>query len=112
MYTNTNLKRMPGATATEVRARFELCDGQIRSHYTYKNLWWTLNMMLFGYGDINQDDIQRIQDLLSDNEVFRGWNEHHGTESQQTNYPMIIITKKSIFVNNGRRGLIPQTKEQ
>lgn len=75
------------------RQRFGLTDAQIVDVYVYKNLWWELDGEFFGYGDLSAGDIQKIQTRLEDGEVFQGWNEHHKSEWQQTDYPMIRITK-------------------
>lgn len=82
-------------------------NSQMRSPYTYKNLWWVLGTEsevldkqdALGYGDLNDDDIQRILDWLSHpsqdgDRVFVGWNEHHGTDWKQTPVPMVRISYK------------------
>lgn len=78
------------------KERFMLNDGQVFSDYLFKNLWWSLNNINIGYGDLRQQDCERIQKLLQDDEIFRGWNEHQGTTNQQTTKPMVRITKAVI----------------
>lgn len=74
-------------------ARFGLLTGQVHYPLVYKNLWWELDGDVFGYGDISPDNVATIQSLLDDSEVFLGWNEHHKTSWQQTDVPMLRITK-------------------
>lgn len=76
--------------------RFVLKNGQFFAYYRYKNLQWELNGEFFGYGDLRDDDLIRIQEELSEYETFKGWNEHHGTEWQQTDIPMVVITHDDI----------------
>lgn len=77
-----------------------LVDGQMREPYIHKNLWWSFDLgeTSFGYGDLDQDDLDRILEWVKEHDdrtrplVFTGWNEHHDTEWQQTPVPMIRIT--------------------
>lgn len=78
-------------------ARFGLHDGQFFGYYRYKNLWWWLNGKEIGYGDLREEDIQRISQRLSDGEEFVGWNEHHQTRFQQTRFPMIRILPGEVY---------------
>lgn len=75
--------------------------GQMRSPYVYKNLWWTFEGdpegEAWGYGDLDPDDLRRILEWIehpshAQDKVFVGWNEHHGTEWQQTPHPMVRIS--------------------
>lgn len=77
--------------------RFGLRHGQFFAHYRYKNLQWALNGEFFGYGDLRDGDLIRIQESLADDETFVGWNEHHGTDWQQTSMPMVIVTDNNIM---------------
>lgn len=73
------------------RERFGLKDGQFFAVNRKKNLQWVLNEEPFGFGDLRDEDIQRIQGDLSKGEIFKGFNEHHGTEFQQRKNPVVII---------------------
>lgn len=77
--------------------RFGLHDGQFFGHYRYKNLQWFSDGTYIGYGDLRNEDIDRIQQNLHDGEVFEGFNEHHGTEWQQTSTPMVRITTDRVM---------------
>lgn len=76
--------------------RFTLHNGQFFGEYRLKNQTWKLNGIKIGFGDLRQEDIDRIQKCLTDDETFEGFNEHHGTEFQQFSNPMIIITSHEI----------------
>ena len=79
-----------------IRDRFGLRQGQFFHDAHKRNLWWELNGDFFGFGDLTGEDVFRIQSLLASNEVFQGWNQHHGTELQQTHYPQIRIRPDDI----------------
>ena len=79
------------ANAEDLSKRFELSDGQIRGDDGYRNLWWELNGMFFGFGDISRTDILNIAAKLAPDDIFQGWNQHHGSEFQQTTVPMVRI---------------------
>ena len=82
----------------ELCMQLGLRDGQIRAPYPYKNLWWSFDhdRSFFGYGDLNDKDCQMIYEYLSKPEnrgkVFTGWNEHHGSQWQQTDHAMVRIS--------------------
>lgn len=76
--------------------RFDLRHGQFYGVFKYKNLWWELDGETIGYGDLTEEQIAHIQTQLRTNETFRGWNEHHGTQFQQTERPMVYITNQRI----------------
>jgi hypothetical protein len=78
------------------RDRFQLNSGQFFGLYLFKNLWWVLNDITIGYGDLRAKDLDNIQMHLVDGEIFLGWNEHHGSDFQQTSYPTVQITKDKI----------------
>ena len=82
--------------AHELRDRFGLKQGQFFHNPHKKNLWWELDGNFFGFGDLLGEDVFRIQSLLAANEVFQGWNQHHGTEHQQSPYPQIRIRHDDI----------------
>jgi len=79
-----------------VRERFRLSQGQFFHNPNQKNRWWELDGEFFGFGDLTSEDIFRIQRQLTEDEIFQGWNEHHGTPMQQSPVPMIRITKHDI----------------
>ena len=79
-----------------IRERLGLRDGQFFAYFINKNLIWTLNGERFGFGDIRIEDVGRIREGLNENEVFEGWNEHHGTRWQQTDVPMVRITSELV----------------
>jgi hypothetical protein len=79
-----------------VRDRFGLRQGQFFHNPHKQNLWWELDGEFFGFGDLTGEDVFRIQSLLAQNEVFQGWNQHHGTGMQQTPYPQIRIRADDI----------------
>lgn len=76
--------------------RFNLRNGQFFAYYAYKNLQWFLNGVHIGFGDLRDDDILHIAVTLEDGEEFVGWNEHHGTQWQQTDLPMLKIASMDI----------------
>lgn len=80
----------------EICERFGLSNGQFFAEYKFKNLWWVLDGEPFGYGDLRQEDITRIFERLEPDEIFLGWNEHHNTNLQQTMYPILRITNKTV----------------
>jgi hypothetical protein len=82
--------------APDMRDRFNLRNGQFFGSYEYKNLWWEINGQFFGFGDLNEADIYRIRLALQEDEIFQGWNEHHLSEWQQTDVPMIRITRECV----------------
>jgi hypothetical protein len=85
--------------AEEIRVRLGLPNGVVRSRYTYKNLWWELNGVFFGYGDLDSADILCIKRNLRAYETFQGWNEHHMSRWQQTTVPMIRIKRDDIMMH-------------
>lgn len=92
-----------------LRNRFGLSNGQFYATYVYKNLWWEFNGDFFGFGDITADQVFHIQNRLDKGDVFQGWNEHHRTEWQQTDVPMIRIKKNDIMMHGD---LINEATEQ
>lgn len=75
--------------------------GQMRVPYDKKNLYWTFegSHIAFGYGDLDKADYDNIRAYLSHPSheaeiVFLGWNEHHGTQWEQTAFPIVRITAK------------------
>lgn len=85
----------------QLRKELGLQDGQMRTPYDYKNLWWSFNggLTAFGYGDMNQADFNWIREWILGNNpslIFTGWNEHHDTSTQQTTHPMVRITRDGI----------------
>lgn len=87
--------------------RKELCaqmglstNGQIRTPYIYKNLWWVVEGQnsAFGQGDLDTNDVERMLNYLEhpshpQDMVILCWDEHHGTKWQRTVYPMIRISR-------------------
>ena len=71
--------------------RFGLRNGMFFATYRLKNQIWKLDGFEFGFGDLREEDIFRIQYELVTGEVFEGFNEHHGSDFQQRKNPMIII---------------------
>lgn len=71
---------------------------QVHSTYSYKNLWWSIDhdRTAFGFGDICDADVQKIQAWLekpeNQHKVFTGWNEHHDTKWQQTKHAVVRIS--------------------
>jgi hypothetical protein len=84
----------------DILKRFELRDGQFFGRYLYKNQQWYLNGTYVGFGDLRDDDVLRIATELDDGEEFVGWNEHHGTQWQQTDTPFIRITNQNIILRD------------
>jgi hypothetical protein len=97
---------MPKDAATKTCERFGLRDSQFFAYYEYKNLHWTVEIsgeedenngiFRFGYGDLRDIDILSIMENLEEGEVFLGWNEHQWGDWQQTEHPIIKITRDSI----------------
>lgn len=81
----------------EIAERFGITNGQFFAEYRYKNLWWFLNELACGYGDLREEDILRIQNELVEGEEFIGWNEHHMGRFHQTDTPMIRITNTQVL---------------
>lgn len=87
--------------------RFGLMHGQFFAENIYKNLFWVLDGKTIGYGDLRAQDLTLILDNLKPGEVFEGFNEHHGSQWQQTPHAMVKIADGVIsFPNHESRGLI------
>jgi hypothetical protein len=85
--------------------RFGLFDGQFYVYQEHENLQWFLNGERFGFGDLTSEQVHTIQESLNEGEVFEGFNEHHGTEFQQTDHAIICITHDEIhYPSRERRG--------
>ena len=93
-------------TGDEMRARFGLRSGQMREEHNrsnrcYRNKWWIMMIdgveCKFGYGDLNDDDLIRIQEELAEWEQFRAYNEHQWSDWQQIDYPQVMINHNMIF---------------
>lgn len=80
----------------ESLARFRLNDGQYFAEQRYTNLQWFLNGTKIGFGDLRALDLLRISVELYPHEEFVGWNEHHGTDHQQTDTPMVKVTMNKV----------------
>lgn len=92
-------KFVPGvipANKKIAQSRFDLIDGQTYLSYIYRNLWWSLDGVNIGQGDLREADIDRIKKRLKDDEIFLGWNEFQGSSMQQTPRPMIRITNQYV----------------
>lgn len=76
---------------TAILTRFGIANGQVRDPARFTNLAWYLNDEKFGFGDMSQEDIDRIAELLDPGEVFRGFNEHHMSRQMQRQSPMVEI---------------------
>lgn len=92
---------MADTLQSKLREIFNLRDGQFFGEYRYKNLHWFIQHhdqqpILMGFGDLRDEDILFIAENIADGVEFVGWNEHHGTEFQQTKTPMIRITSTDI----------------
>jgi hypothetical protein len=100
MRTLTEIHRMPDRHARRFEALFGLTNGQMRTPYYYKNIRMTLTVLgdhhQFCYGDMVRADFERIRDALQPGQEFLGWNEHQGSDWQQTDLPLIRITHDSI----------------
>lgn len=79
-----------------MRERFGLREGQFFAYYKHKNLHWVLNEEFFGFGDLRDEDIERIFNELSDNEIFEGFNEHHFSAWKINDLPILRITSTEI----------------
>lgn len=91
--------------------RFGLHHGQFFGESLYNNLFWVLDGETIGYGDIRMEDLSKILNNLKPEEVFEGFNEHHGSQWQQTEHAMIKITGGIIsFPNHEARGLIARRR--
>lgn len=76
--------------------RFDLNDGQFFAETRLKNQHWFLNDVRFGFGDLRDTDLFRIQELLYEEEVFKGYNEHHMSMFMQRQNPMVVVNNTSI----------------
>lgn len=84
----------------EYLRKFGLSHGQFFAHYKYKNLWWHLNGVEIGYGDLREEDIERIQENLVPGDEFCGFHEMHGTEwAPRDGLPMVIINHNGVVHN-------------
>ena len=72
--------------------RFGMHHGQFFGEYMFKNLHWVLDGNVIGFGDLRQVDISALLNNLKPGEVFEGFNEHHGSQFQQTDHAMVKIT--------------------
>lgn len=78
--------------------RMELKSGQIRRIPVHRNVWWSFDygQTAFGFGDLDAEDLMRIQLYLSDeenrNKVFTGWHENHGTQVQHTDRAQVRVS--------------------
>lgn len=105
---DTEFSIHPTPNARRIAAeRFGLHHGQFFAENLYNNLFWVLDGETIGYGDIRMQDLAQILNNLKAGEVFEGFNEHHGSEFQQTEHAMIKVTDGVIsFPNHESRGLI------
>lgn len=83
--------------AGEICKRFHLRDGVFWGEYRHKNLHWFLNDKRFGFGDLRDSDIQIIHMALEPGEVFKGYNEHHGSSFMQRENPVIEINSTEVL---------------
>lgn len=97
------------ANATEMCNRFGLRNGQFFANYACKNVWWELDGEFFGYGDLSAENVFELQRRLEEGEVFQAWNEHHMTDWQQTDTPMLRIKKDDIMY---RRDIVEEAYEE
>jgi hypothetical protein len=77
--------------------RLGLKNGQFFGKFRYKNLKWQLDDIVFGYGDLTDDQLLHIAETLESGEKFVGWNEHQWTNFQQSEMPMVVITSNDIL---------------
>lgn len=96
-------RSVPNSHREVARERFGLTNGQYFAEYRFKNLWWVLNGVTIGYGDLRDEDLKRIHSALEPTDVFLGWNEHHGTQFQQLDLPVVWINHDKIRFYTGRR---------
>jgi hypothetical protein len=89
----------------ELWKKLGLYGGQMRHPNVHRNLHWSLDggVRTFGFGDLDMDDLRRIQFWLNSNDAqaqstadFTGWNEHHDSVWQQTPHPMVRVTRIAI----------------
>lgn len=73
---------MPTESPQEIRDRLGLTDGQFFAVNLYKNLWWYLNDMPIGYGDITLANVGIITKNLDSREVFTGYFEQGGDDPE------------------------------
>lgn len=60
----------------ELRDRFDIQSGGMRTPYRYKNLNWYMNDQWFCFSDIGEEDIDRIVAELKEGEVLTlGWKD-------------------------------------
>lgn len=100
-------------------AQLGLSHSQLRSdepQATHRKLWWCIHdrsergdRKAFGQGDLNADDLARIQDYLNHPSItqdfaFSGWHEHHGTGLQAFSEAVVFITRENI--NFPRRSIV------
>lgn len=71
---------------------------QMRVPYVHKNLWWSIDNgeTAFGYGDLDEADLLKMLHWVghpcqTEELTITCWNEHHDTELQQMDEPMIRI---------------------
>lgn len=87
---------------TETAARFGLRDGQFFAEYRYKNLHWVLCRRRFvhgqgripypfGFGDLRDEDIERIVAGLGPQERFEGWHEGWDPFGLRGEVPVVMV---------------------
>lgn len=80
----------------EACGRLGLRHGQFFAYFKHKNLHWELNGKIIGYGDLRNEDIARIAEVLTEGEEFKGYNEHHMSRTMQRENEVVYIAKDTI----------------
>ena len=105
----TQTTTIPYNRELDLRKRFGLFNGQIRTPHRHKNVIFSIVQpelqngdiaCVFGIGDLSDDDILRIGQNLRDGEMFVGWDEHHFGPFKRTKMPLIRITNSDIIFRN------------
>lgn len=94
----------------ELQERFSVHNGQFWGHYRFKNLNWYLgkdhgptdNEEWFCYGDVRDEDVSRLQELLVDNEILTlGWKDLGANQKYHDMFGdgggiWLVITKEGV----------------
>lgn len=93
---------------------FGLRNQQMRSDLNgfpfAKNQWWFIDEEPVGYGDLSQDDVIRIAELLEPGRTFTTFNEYDGIRAREAflspfemtqMFPRLIITCNDIQFPQG-----------
>lgn len=92
---------MEDATNLFLCHRIGIRPGQKRNHALYPDVWWSFDYgnKVFGFGDLDQEDLEKIQAYLTDAhengdgaKVFTAWHKDHGTDRPHPSKALVRIS--------------------